>query len=538
MIHLRALLPLLLLLPLLAGEHPLGTPAAGGEQLWERGDMVVFMNDIGEVPGTQHYIWRLRDGMALVRPELELQVQSVWSGDSRQLSTYVTDQVIPRQPALTVISTGQRSAIGPAEQAPDAAKFEAALREAIEKLVASGSEVIVLGTTVIHDSPEAKTPANELAATYNRICGEVARAANVGFVDLRAPCLEYLKTHPADPSLVIVEPKPVEPVKPGEVAKPAETVKPDASKAVLYAGECRYTAAWHDMVGQLVAKAIGERMAAVPMRIDIQDAPFIERAMVDIPVRRVRKGASVDIRYTLDGKDPTKASKKFEKPFAIAGGNTTLKVLAIDNATSATATAKAVFTKVKGKAGETISRRALGLEWALYQGSWSFLPEFGSLRPSVNGVWHAPELAAYREVEAYATMVDKIGLRFIGYIDIPVEGVYKFETTSDDGSRLWIDESLVVDNDGGHGMRFRSGQVALREGLHKARVDYFQGSGGNGLEVWWSSDAGIRRTRVPDSAWCYNPAKPNDWNPPPPKKEEPKDPKKDDPKKKDEPKKK
>jgi hypothetical protein len=485
--------------------------------------------------------------MVLVRPELELQVQSVWSGDSRQLSAYVTDQVLPRQPALTVISTGQRSAIGLAEQAADAAKFETALRETIEKLVASGSEVIVLGTTVIHDNPEAKTPANELAATYNRICGEVARAANVGFVDLRTPCLEYLKTHPADPSLVIVEPKPVEPkpgepAKPGEAAKPAETpkpaeaakpvetVKPDASKAVLYAGECRYTAAWHDMVGQLVAKAIGERMVAVPMRIDIQDSPFIERAMVDIPVRRVRKGASVDIRYTLDGKDPTKTSKKYEKPFPIAGGNTTIKVLATDSATSATATAKAVFTKVKGKAGETISRRALGLEWALYQGSWSFLPEFGSLRPSVNGVWHGPELAAYREVEAYATMVDKIGLRFIGYIDIPVEGVYKFETTSDDGSRMWIDDVLAVDNDGGHGMRFRSGQVALREGLHKVRVDYFQGSGGNGLEVWWSSDAGIRRSRVPDSAWCYNPAKPNDWNPPPPKKEEPK--KKDEPKKK------
>lgn len=485
------LLPLLLVLPLIAAEHPLGTPAAGGEQLWERGDTVVFMTDMGEVPGAQHFAWRIRDGINVARPELELQVQHASSHDIRNLASAVEDQVLPRQPALVVIGTGHRASQAKPGTAPDAATFEGALRIAVGKLVAAGCEVIVLGTSVASDTADAKTPGDELAAIYNRISGEVAQAANVGYVDLRAPSLEFLKANP-----------------------PAE------SKPSLYAGEFRYTAAWHDMMAKLVAKAIGERMAAAPMRIDIQDSPFIEKAMVEIPVRRTRKGATLDIRYTLDGKEPIKTGKKYEKPFQISGATTTLKVLVTDTGTNASASAKAVFSKVKGKPGEALARRAMGLEWGLYQGTWSIMPDFTSLHPAVNGLWHAPEIAAFREVDAYAALSEKLGLRFIGYIDIPVEGVYTFETVSDDGSRLWIDDELAVDNDGSHGMRFRRGRVALREGLHRFRLEYVQGGGGMGLEAWWSSDAGIRRSRIPDSAFCHNPAKLNEWDPPQKKEEQ------------------
>lgn len=522
MLSIRSILPLMLLVPLAvplpAADNPLGTAMAGGDQLWERGDLIVVLHDAGEQAGVPHYIWRLRDQVGRVRPELELAFQSEWSGDARGLASQVTGLVIPRQPTLVVIAAGQAAALvgveekkaeakpeekkeaKPDEQKKeekkvdtglDPAGFAAQLKESIDKLKEAGIEVVVLGPSVVSDVIEAKTPADEKVEAFARLAGEVARAAEVPFVDLRAPCLDYLKTHPAE-----------------------------GGKPVLYAGERRYTAAWMELAGTLLAKAIGERMAALPMRIDVQDQPFIEKAQVEIDLRRVRKGAKVDIYYTLDGKEPSaKTGRKYDKPFVITGGNTTLRVLVVDSAHSATASAKAVFTRVKARAGENLPRRELGLEWALYQGSWPTVPEFSGQKPAATGVWHAPELAAYRENPTYAAHTEKLGLRFAGYIDIPVEGVYRFETTSDDGSRMWIDDELVVDNDGGHGMRFRSGRVALREGLHKVRVDYFQGSGGMGLEVWWSSEAGIRRSRVPDSAWVHNPAKPYDWNPPPPKKE-------------------
>jgi hypothetical protein len=55
--------------------------------------------------------------------------------------------------------------------------------------------------------------------------------------------------------------------------------------------------------------------------------------------------------------------------------------------------------------------------------------------------------------------------------------VYTFHTTSDDGSRLWIGEVLVVDNDGLHAAQTRSGRIALQAGRHPFIVGYQQGGG-------------------------------------------------------------
>ena len=71
-----------------------------------------------------------------------------------------------------------------------------------------------------------------------------------------------------------------------------------------------------------------------------------------------------------------------------------------------------------------------------------------------------------------------IGLVFNGYIDIPADGVYAFYTYSDDGSRLFIDDELVVDNDGLHSREERTGSIALRKGFHKFALRYFDSNGG------------------------------------------------------------
>jgi len=39
---------------------------------------------------------------------------------------------------------------------------------------------------------------------------------------------------------------------------------------------------------------------------------------------------------------------------------------------------------------------------------------------------------------------------------------------------LWIDEEMIVDNDGGHGMRLKKDSVVLDAGVYPAKVWYFQ----------------------------------------------------------------
>ena len=121
-----------------------------------------------------------------------------------------------------------------------------------------------------------------------------------------------------------------------------------------------------------------------------------------------------------------------------------------------------------------------GVAWAYYEGQWGELPDFGSLSPIAQDTSASFTLAP-------AQRGDNFGMRFTGYLDVPSDGEYTFYLTSDDGSRLSIDGSPVVDNDGRHGAREKSGTITLTAGRHPITVDYFEGGGGEQLSVQWAS---------------------------------------------------
>lgn len=79
------------------------------------------------------------------------------------------------------------------------------------------------------------------------------------------------------------------------------------------------------------------------------------------------------------------------------------------------------------------------------------------------------------------------GMRYRGYIAIPKDNNYVFRLRSDDGSRLFIDGQVVIDNDGLHGADKMDGEIALRQGLHSFSLEYFQGGGGKSISLEWSS---------------------------------------------------
>jgi alpha-L-fucosidase len=70
-----------------------------------------------------------------------------------------------------------------------------------------------------------------------------------------------------------------------------------------------------------------------------------------------------------------------------------------------------------------------------------------------------------------------------GYLEAPADGIYGFFITSIDGSRLWIGDELVVDNDGLHERRELLGEIGLKAGLHPIRIESFSSGG----EVWLSA---------------------------------------------------
>ncbi|HEX5360090.1 MAG TPA: PA14 domain-containing protein [Fluviicoccus sp.] len=68
------------------------------------------------------------------------------------------------------------------------------------------------------------------------------------------------------------------------------------------------------------------------------------------------------------------------------------------------------------------------------------------------------------------------GVRYQGPLTIQETGDYSFSTYSDDGSKLYIDDQLIVNNDYQHGP-WSNGvfTVSLSKGVHTLRIEYFQG---------------------------------------------------------------
>lgn len=91
---------------------------------------------------------------------------------------------------------------------------------------------------------------------------------------------------------------------------------------------------------------------------------------------------------------------------------------------------------------------------------------------------------------------DKFALKFTGMINIPKSGKYTFFIASDDGSRIYINDKQLIDNDGLHGMVLKSAAIDLAAGNHKLVVTYFDNGGGDGLSVSWQGP-GFNRQPIP-----------------------------------------
>jgi cytochrome c553 len=114
--------------------------------------------------------------------------------------------------------------------------------------------------------------------------------------------------------------------------------------------------------------------------------------------------------------------------------------------------------------------------FAYYEGAFDKLPDFAKARPELTGTSPAFDVGIARRGSNYA-------IRFEGHFQVEKDGNYKFHLGSDDGSRLWVDDQLVVDNDGIHPPQFNQGRAYLTKGVHKVVVGFFQAGGGAELTV-------------------------------------------------------
>lgn len=98
---------------------------------------------------------------------------------------------------------------------------------------------------------------------------------------------------------------------------------------------------------------------------------------------------------------------------------------------------------------------------------------------------------------------DDFSYNFEGYIDLAAPDMYTFELNSDDGSRLFIDDDLVLNYWGRHEMTPQQTRVYLPAGLHRIRIAYQELDGWAGVQfragastTGLTLDVPVRRTPV------------------------------------------
>jgi hypothetical protein len=82
--------------------------------------------------------------------------------------------------------------------------------------------------------------------------------------------------------------------------------------------------------------------------------------------------------------------------------------------------------------------------------------------------------------------VDRFAARFTAVLIIATNGPYTFYLNSDDGSALYLNGQLVVNNDGDHATLERSATLDLATGTYTFEVRFYENGGGALLQVSWS----------------------------------------------------
>jgi hypothetical protein len=88
---------------------------------------------------------------------------------------------------------------------------------------------------------------------------------------------------------------------------------------------------------------------------------------------------------------------------------------------------------------------------------------------------------------------DRFELRIFGLLDLEKPGFYGIGTESDDGSWIWIDGKMIVDNGGLHSRQERMELIHLQKGLHLIELKFENLMGGAYLDTFWIPPNGTRQ---------------------------------------------
>ena len=184
------------------------------------------------------------------------------------------------------------------------------------------------------------------------------------------------------------------------------------------------------------------------------------------------------IRYTLDGSDPNDNSPVYQAPINI-DKSLVLKATSFQENKLPSTIMTAYFTKATLAKAVIPPTLLPNLEYEYFEGEFNSTEDL----KQVNHKGYSAKVDLSNQIRD-----EYFGFIFKGYIFIPEDDIYYFSLTSDDGSKLFIDNKLIIDHDGHHDALEKPGKIALAKGYHPIMVKYFENQVYQMLKLDWSSD--------------------------------------------------
>jgi hypothetical protein len=133
-----------------------------------------------------------------------------------------------------------------------------------------------------------------------------------------------------------------------------------------------------------------------------------------------------------------------------------------------------------------------GLKYSYYEGSWEKLPDFKKLKPIQTGL--ADSLFNINKLPSktnFACLLE-------GYIEIINDGYYVFAIVSNDGSKLFLGDKLIIDNDVVRSAEnIKSFVLPLKKGFYPIRIEYFQKDESSSLQLLYLTPNSQNPTTIP-----------------------------------------
>ncbi|WP_372773973.1 family 20 glycosylhydrolase [Mangrovibacterium sp.] len=186
---------------------------------------------------------------------------------------------------------------------------------------------------------------------------------------------------------------------------------------------------------------------------------------------------SAEIRFTTDGSEPTKFSKRYTGPLKLKlNGDRTIKAASFlkDGTRSRTLTSVLKNRELKPK---ELNDPRMGLNYRFYEGPFRSFAEVGGEPIKAGKVnW----LVIPSEI-----MGKQKGWEFDGYLSVPADGSYYFQLNSNCGSGLYIGGELVINNDGMSYDCRSSAELELKAGFYPIQVNYFNSIYGQSIRLFY-----------------------------------------------------